>query len=55
LGAFKNNSEMTLAVEGARGPPTSQQRFFFNHFQVPLFSHKREIKNEPANKNKEWA
>jgi len=27
--AFKNNSDMTLAIEGARGPPVSQKRTFF--------------------------
>lgn len=32
--AFKNNSEMTLAVEGARGPPTTQKETFF-HAPVP--------------------
>jgi hypothetical protein len=27
--AFKNNSDMTLAIEGARGPPGGQKRNFF--------------------------
>ena len=27
--AFKNNSDMTLAIEGARGPPGSQKRNLF--------------------------
>jgi hypothetical protein len=27
--AFKNNSEMVLAVEGARGPPEGQKRILF--------------------------
>jgi hypothetical protein len=27
--AFKNNSEMTLAIEGARGPPEGQKRILF--------------------------
>ena len=28
--AFKNNSEILLAVEGARGPPEGQKRNFFS-------------------------
>jgi hypothetical protein len=30
--AFKNNSEMMLAIEGARGPPGSQKRNLFQDY-----------------------
>ena len=40
--AFTNNSEMVLAIEGARGPPKNQKRNFFSRsFQMPLFTIKR--------------
>jgi hypothetical protein len=42
--ALKNKSEITLAVEGARGPPGRQKKTFFTHsFHMPLFQQQNEI------------
>jgi len=50
--ALKNKSEITLAVEGARGPPEGKKRnLFLLSFQMPLFLNENEITYRGAKMN----
>jgi hypothetical protein len=51
MSAFTNNSEMVLAIEGARGPPEGKKRNLFIPFFKRYYLHIKRGQNESPTNN----